>query len=101
MRRPLPFAIARLERSRAGSIVRASGCRSASPSTGRTTSVRMIRRAQFFLRADAANQRFKLRAGAAAAREFDVLLIPLNMPPERRAPSKATPQRRFEVLELS
>jgi hypothetical protein len=42
----------------------------------------MIRRAQFFLRADAANQRFKLRAGAAAAREFDVLLIPLNMPPE-------------------
>src|SRR5262245_9473471 len=55
MKRRPPSAIARWERSRAGSIVHAPGCRICSPSTAPTTSVRIIRRAQFCRRAGAAH----------------------------------------------
>src|SRR6266436_1405211 len=55
MKRRPPSAIARWERSRAGSIVHALGCRICSPSTAPTTSVRIIRRAQFCRRAGAAD----------------------------------------------
>src|SRR6478672_2264421 len=46
-RRPPPSATARWERSRAGSIVRASGCQNSSPSTARTITTRIIQRAGF------------------------------------------------------
>src|SRR5262249_28890390 len=55
MKRRLPSAIARWERSRAGSIAHAPGCPICSPSTAPTTSARIIRRAQFCRRAGAAD----------------------------------------------
>src|SRR5262249_7819578 len=54
MRRPPPSATARWERSRAGSIVRASGCQNSSPSTARTITARIIPRAGFCRPAGAA-----------------------------------------------
>src|SRR5262245_32591063 len=59
MRRPPRFATARWGRSRAGSIVRARGCRTFSPSMARTTSARIMPPAQFCPRAVAADQQVK------------------------------------------
>src|SRR5262249_13065385 len=80
---PPPSRMARWERSRAGSIVHARGCRICSPSTAPTTSVRIIRRAQFCRRAGAADPP---RAYPASIQEIEEALARPNPGESTRAP---------------
>src|SRR6266567_7112410 len=83
MKRRPPSAIARWERSRAGSIVHELGCRTCSPSTVPTTSVRIIRRAQFCPRAGAAEPP---RANPASIQDNEEALARPNPGESTRAP---------------